>query len=232
MKFTAGSLIINPRGSIGGTSFGRNASGNFARARTIPRDRKSLLQSGQRNIVAYVSRAWRGLSVIGQNSWKSFASTIIFYDSLGNPYKLTGNQMFMKCNLNLVSNNYPIHLIVPDPTSQSPVQLTYGLFQVSIIMGLMSMQFNYLPISTVNEAIIIESSGAVSPGISKIVNWKKIACVPSSSTTPVHIEAGFEKAFGYFPAVHNVVWFKVWKIDNDTGLWTSQLILNATCVSM
>jgi hypothetical protein len=98
-----GSFVTEMAGSIGGTSFQRNHSGNTARAKAQQKFFPSSLQSGTRNQFGRVSVNWSALTIEEQTGWNEFAALHPVTDRWGNVKGLSGFQYFVMVNRNLAT---------------------------------------------------------------------------------------------------------------------------------
>lgn len=97
-RVTFGGGIVDARGSVGGTTFSRNAAGSYMRARVKPTDPNTAAQSAQRAIIAAVSSAWRALTSAERSAWSVFATEANQGGLLTPGKSLTGQQWYMRCN--------------------------------------------------------------------------------------------------------------------------------------
>lgn len=96
-KFGGG--VTDIRGSIGGTVFSRNRSGNYMRARTTPVNPSSQRQSTMRAIIASLAQAWGNVLTSAQrDAWEVYANAITFTNKLGEQIKLTGFNHYIRSN--------------------------------------------------------------------------------------------------------------------------------------
>lgn len=94
-----GGGVVQMSGSIGGTTFARNSSGNYARARTKPVNPKSTPQSLMRLIMAYLVEHWNEqLTVAERGEWATYAAAISMKNRLGESIKNTGFNHFIRGN--------------------------------------------------------------------------------------------------------------------------------------
>ncbi len=123
VKFGGG--VTQMSGSIGGTTFARNASGNYARARTTPVNPQSARQTAVRASIAFLANFWSSTLTQGQrDAWKDYAAAVVMSNRLGESTFISGFNHFLRSNsLRKRSNNGirsagPIVLELPaqDPT--------------------------------------------------------------------------------------------------------------------
>lgn len=119
VRFGAG--VIQMSGSIGGTTFARNRSGNYARARTTGVNPASALQEKIRAVIAYLTDRW--LETVTQSqrdAWGNYASAVAMKNRLGETIKLSGFNHYLRSNASLlyadqsVVDAAPTTLTIPD----------------------------------------------------------------------------------------------------------------------
>jgi len=116
------------RGTIGGTTYSRNASGAYARNYVKPVNANTAKQQVVRNQFSSVSSAYRSLTLAQRQSYKDMAPFYTRIDSVGNVVTPTASQLFARLNGALLQNGIiaisDIKTICPVPvTMENPSQL-------------------------------------------------------------------------------------------------------------
>ena len=94
-----GGGITQLSGSIGGTTFARNRSGNYARSRTTPVNPSSSRQQDIRTIIANLSEEWNDtLSAAQRLAWNDYAANVAMTNRLGETIHTTGFNHFVRSN--------------------------------------------------------------------------------------------------------------------------------------
>lgn len=96
-----GGGVAQIRGSIGGTTYSKNANGAYARNRSQPANRNTLAQQGVRNIFGSIARRWKVLTLSQQASFIDLAASYPYVNSVGLSSVYTGVQLFQKVNSQL-----------------------------------------------------------------------------------------------------------------------------------
>ncbi len=97
VKFGAG--IIQMSGSIAGTTFARNRSGNYARARTKPINPSSSGQQAVRNAMAGMVEYWSQTATqVQRTAWDLYASSVEMLNKFGETIHLSGMNHFVRAN--------------------------------------------------------------------------------------------------------------------------------------
>lgn len=94
-----GGGVVQMSGSIAGTVFARNKSGNYARPRTKPVNPKSPRQETARTIVSNLASYWHtNLSVVNRGLWETYAAAVAMKNKLGETIHLSGFNHFIRTN--------------------------------------------------------------------------------------------------------------------------------------
>lgn len=100
-NLTFGNGITDARGSVGGTTFSRNASGAFARARVKGINPQTERQTVRRTQFAGVSSLAKTLPATIINNWRTFAAQFTLINKNGQPFTPSWLMMFQSVNSNL-----------------------------------------------------------------------------------------------------------------------------------
>ena len=222
-KYTS-SLVNDMRGKLGGIVGSANASGNFLRKSNMPIDPRKPVQTQKRWLVQYVSQNWRTITTVQQAQWKALGLLLPKVNSLGKTYYMTGFQTFMFCNLNLITNGYPVRTFPLDVSGNNFPDETGWLVDVVTTPGSEQIKINFPNPIRLGEAMIIESTGVVSNGINYPKNFKQIAVLDDTSITPSFIKDPYVAVFGSMPLTGNAVWFRIHFITTSGGFCSSRMI--------
>lgn len=97
VKFGAG--VVQMSGSIAGTTFARNASGNYARSRTTPVNTSTPLQEKIRAVVAYLTDRWlETVTTAERAAWGDYGSAVTMKNRLSDSIKLSGFNHYLRSN--------------------------------------------------------------------------------------------------------------------------------------
>lgn len=113
VKYGAG--IVEMAGSIAGTVFARNRSGNYARAKTKPTNPSTARQQAIRSAIALLTVAWsETLDAAERTAWGLYAAGVAMKNRLGEVTFLTGFNHFIRSNS--VRLQHSLALIEAGPT--------------------------------------------------------------------------------------------------------------------
>lgn len=96
IKFSA--LIEDIRGSIGGTTFQRNAYGYTVKAKPNMVNPNTALQEQRKVIMSQVTRSWRDMTQSQRDAYDTYASTFPQYAKHNPNSQLSGYAVFLKYN--------------------------------------------------------------------------------------------------------------------------------------
>lgn len=98
-RVTYGSGITEYKGSIGGITYLRNASGPIAKLRSLPPVNPSPSQSVYQVRLAMLVATWPTLTQVQKDAWDAIASGHDHTTPWGETKTLSGYQWFLSCNL-------------------------------------------------------------------------------------------------------------------------------------
>lgn len=95
-----GAGVTDIRGSIAGTTFARNAGGNYARARKKPVNPRSPLQNTRRANLAMLAKYWSNdLTEQQREDWRAYAMGTNWTNRLGQSIEINGLAAFIRLNV-------------------------------------------------------------------------------------------------------------------------------------
>jgi hypothetical protein len=219
MKF----LDVPRSGSYAGVTSSRNRFGQYLRTRAIPVQPRTPKQTTIRSLFTAGSSDWRGLSDVQRTAWNDYAAQISYSDRLGSSYSPTGAALFVAACVQIGGTGFVADAPVELPTwSLSVFDMTY----VDPTPGPEALTFSVSSTSTSN-AVIVETSGPVSPGITSAAAVRRWRSLPNTAlnlqprqysftATPVAILTEYKILFPS-PLTGNVIWFRFNEVFYDTG---------------
>ena len=158
-----GLAISDIRGSISGTTFASGTYGAYARRRAVPTNPNTAKQGAIRATFASLTSSWRNLTEAQRLTWITQAPNYTNLNSFGDNVPLTGQALFMRCNLNLASVGVsPISSALPPKTMVAP---TFGSFDAD-------QSLNTITLSSVSATDSTTAySVYMSPNISAGINF-------------------------------------------------------------
>jgi hypothetical protein len=135
-RVTYGSGITEYKGSIGGITYQRNASGPVAKLRSIWTVNPSPSQAVYQRNLAYLVSYWPTLSQANKDAWDALAAAHDHTTPWGETKTLSGYQWFLTVNLfNLAHNGAfltsPYSWYVPSPADQFTIETSASYFRAA-----------------------------------------------------------------------------------------------------
>jgi hypothetical protein len=132
MKVLAG-LITQGTGSLGGMTMSKNKQGYYLRARTVPSNPRTALQTAVRSGLSAFATYWKSLTSTERTAWALYASNTPVVGNNGQTHLLSGFNWFVGCNqvrlksgLGLVSDAPSIFGQASGPTVAGVVYASAG----------------------------------------------------------------------------------------------------------
>lgn len=94
-----GGGVTDIRGSMGGTTFARNAGGNYIRSRIKPVNPRTVSQSAARTRASYLTRKWStDLTDANRTSWRTYAAGTTWTNRLGQTININALAAYLRTN--------------------------------------------------------------------------------------------------------------------------------------
>lgn len=192
-KFTPGAIVSEISGKIAATVFSRNKGGAIIRNRRTPINRRSAGQSNIRQGLGNLSSAWRGLAQADRDSWNAAAPSFPYQNTLGETKYLSGQQMYVQFNQNLLA-------LGDAPVDVAPAAFSFATFTIALTAAdtpAVSLAFTPTPMTAANNLAVFMtaplSPGIGSPNPSK---FRKIANIAAAATSPANLLTAYQAVFG------------------------------------
>lgn len=125
MKFSS-PVYSAVSGSIAGVTYSHNRSGMYTRARATPTNPNTIRQQMTRAAMGGANLNWlEDLDGDDRNTWENWASQVTFTNKLGLPFKLTGQQAYVRHYLAATAaglSTTPNNIASTPPDNGNPVQ--------------------------------------------------------------------------------------------------------------
>lgn len=196
-KFTPGAVISEIRGKIAATVFTKNASGNSIRNRATPINPRSTKQVLRRQILSALSAAWRGLTQAQRDAWNASAANFPQQDSLGQTVFLTGSQLYVRLNANLV-------LIGASQITSPPAPISFATLALGVATmasGVLTIPFTPTPVAA-GFNLIVRATVAASPGkqFAPQSAFRFLDKLAAAAASPGVLTTQYAAVFGSAPA--------------------------------
>jgi hypothetical protein len=216
-KFTPGAIISEIRNKIAATVYTKNKAGASIRNRVTPINRKSSAQTLRRQQLASYSSQWRGLTQAQRDGWNSGAANFPQTDNLGQTIFLTGEQLYVRCNANLVLTGNAA--ITDCPTPASFEVLAFTSLTVSAGGGTLSLAFS--PTVPAGFELVVRATAPVSAGKSFVSDsaFRFIQSVAPAATSPQALGVAYALVFGSIAnAEDQKIFVEMFLVEQVSGL--------------
>jgi len=192
-KFTPGAIVSEISGKIAATVFTRNRGGNVIRNRRTPINRRSVAQSQRRQGLGNLASGWRGLTQVQRDSWNTASPNFPYQNSLGETKYLSGEQLYIKFNQNLILIGAAT--VQTAPSSFAFATFTLGLTATSV--PAFSVAFTPNPLTADNN-LAIYATPSLSPGIAapNASKFRFIGHIAAAAASPADMLAAYQNVFG------------------------------------
>jgi hypothetical protein len=191
--FTPGAIVSEISGKIAATVYTRNRGGNVIRNRRTPINRRSVAQSVRRQGLGNISSAWRGLTQAQRDSWNGSSSTFPYQNALGETKYLSGSQLFVMFNQNLL-------LLGAATVTTAPASFSFATFTLGLAAAdtpTFSITFTPTPLTAANNLAVFAtqnlSPGIDSPNASK---FRFIGVIAAADTSPADLLSEYQAVHG------------------------------------
>ena len=216
-----GGGVAQIRGSIGGTTYSKNANGAYARNRSQPANRNTLAQQGVRNIFGSIARRWKALTLSQQASFIDLAASYPYVNSVGLSSVLTGFQLFQKVNSQLALVGSPqINMMQPPvyvPSISDMVVVAVGAdYDPITITATFDADFKV----PVNFVAVVEATREYSNGTyrPKSQDFRQIGVIAAGTdVTAYNVATGYADVFGTPTTIGSRVYIRIFLVSFLTG---------------
>lgn len=215
MKIKYSALVSDMRGKLNGSVASVNKYASYLRNKVTPVNRKSSAQIAVRNFFTTVAQAWRGLTADQRAQWnagaKNFSRTNIF----GDLKQLSGFNLFMRLNQNLLNVSEAQITVCPLPTEVVPAVCVGAAMDVS------NASCDLTLANAINAGTLVEvfATPGLSAGKSFVASeFKKIKTANSADGNVLALDGDYIAVFGSIPAAGTKVFFKTKSIGLANGI--------------
>lgn len=195
-KFTPGAIVSEIRGKIAATVFSRNRGGAVIRNRIKPINRRSLGQSTRRQTLGSLASSWRGLTEAQRDSFNTAAPNFPIQDVLGQTIFLSGEQLYIRLNANLI-------LIGEAQITTAPAPFAFAVFTATVtaedptVAASFSVGFTPTPL-TAGNTLAVYATPPLSPGVSAppASRFRFVGVIAAAATSPADLLSEYQALFG------------------------------------
>lgn len=207
-------IIAEARGAIAGTVFSKNTYGAYLRTKVTPVNRQSTFQQAVRQFLASIAQDWRGLTQAQRNLWNQFAVNFSRTNIFGDSVQLTGFNLFMQLNKNLLEIG--ASTISDAPTPQDVFGFTSASLDADTTGG--GLDVTFAPAIPATDSVIAYATAPLSQGKDFAKSeLRKIAVLTDADTSPVDLAAQYTAKFGALPPIGTKVFVELRAVNETSG---------------
>jgi len=212
VKFTA--IVADMRGKLNGSVFSKNTYGSYIRTKVTPVNPQTVAQQISRNFMTTVAQAWRGITQLQRDLWNqssiNFSRTNIFGDNV----QLTGFNLYMRLNKNLLEINQAIIANAPQPADVP------GFTSLSVVAdtGAGTMNATFSPAIPASVDVQVFATAPLSAGKQFVKSeFRKIDVLVNGDLSPEDLAVAYIAKFGALPPVGSKIFIGFKPTNNTTG---------------
>jgi hypothetical protein len=216
-KFTPGAIISEIRNKIAATVYTKNKAGASIRNRVTPINRRSTNQTLRRQQLASLSSGWRSLTQAQRDGWNAAGASFPQTDNLGQTVYLTGEQLYVRCNANLLLIGEALITAAPSPASFDV--LAFTSLTSTADDGVISLAFT--PTVPTGFQLVVRASAPVSPGKSFMPGsaFKFIQSIAAAATSPQALTTAYANVWGAITgATGQKIFVEMFLVEEASGL--------------
>jgi len=226
IKFGGGVAGIS--GKIGGTVFGRNKAGAYARNWAKPVNPVTPSQSAVRAIFGNASAGWGGLTAAQRDEWNSQAKFIERINRFGEVYSPSGRQYYMEI-FNSLAQAGQASLTTPVVAPTPPNAILDPVLTATLTAGVLTaLTLAYDDsTATADDKFIIEAA-PIAPDTKTNINtqYRQIQVETAAGGSPINLLAAFTALFGTAGTAGNIARIRVTAVDTVNGLRSPQVLVS------
>lgn len=202
LKVLWGAGVVDGRGKLNGWVFAKNKSGNYARVKVTPTNPQTQFQAAVRAPFGALAQSWKGLTEIQRQGWRALAENTTYSDIFGNAKKLSGLNLYIQLNQNLITIGEAE--IQTAPTLEGVPAITSLVIEPDATAG--DFECTTAP-GTVpaNTTLVFYATAQQSPGAVFTKGRQRVVDLIAAGTAgPFDIFTKYENRFGTLTAGKNV----------------------------
>jgi hypothetical protein len=204
--------VTDASGKISGSVFSRNRGGKYVRVKVKPVNPRSLAQSAARNRLTTLSQQFRSLTQPQIAAWNGAVDNFPKQNRLGNRTILSGIDLFISLNSNLLDSGNVVILVPPLPQAVIGVKT----LKLTYILAVLQTVFTDTPTDTTTDTLVYATHG-LSPGVNSVKSqFRLIGILPSATASPFDITAMYTAKFGT-PITGTKIFVSLRPVNNISG---------------
>lgn len=205
---------VDIRNKLNGSVFSKNRAGAYIRTKVTPVNPQTDAQQQARNNLSTNSQAWRGLTESQRQGWIDGAVNFPYTDIYGQTKILSGQQLFVKLNNNLVNAGASGISVCPSPIALPAIaSITLTAAQTA---GVVSLAYD-VPEGTSDFILVVEATPNVTPGKMFVKNlYRFLNSVGTDAASPFVLTSSYAAKFGA-PVEGQKIFMRVRIVSAITG---------------
>lgn len=206
-------------GSVAGQTYSHNRAGQYIRNRRSPVQPQDTSRRGEvRGFLTTASAAFSALTHDQVEAWNTSAQGVVVTDSLGQSLTLTGHQLFVRINSQLLNLGQPM---ISDPPSD------FSVFSFAILSAVATDAPSF--ILTLDAAVpadsflLIAASPQRRNGRSFENSFSQIMVADNADTAAINIAAAYAARYPEALVAGNVIFLRIIAVS-PTGVTSAPVI--------
>lgn len=207
-------IVAEARGSIAGTVFSRNTYGAYLRQKVSPINKQSVSQQVVRQYLAQLAQAWRGLTQAQRDGWNQGAVNFSRTNVFGDQVQLTGFNLYMRLNKNLLDVGQSVISAAPSPGSVGG--FTSASIDVDNTAG--DMDITFAPAIASGQSVLVMATAPLSQGKDFAKSeLRQVDVLTNADASPVDLTTAYVAKFGAAPPDGTKIFVTMKTVDDTTG---------------
>lgn len=207
-------FISDIRGSVAGTTYSKNRSGNYRKNKPHPINRNTAAQAGVRTFFGTLTKGWRSLTEAQRATWRAATLSFTKVNSLANVIQLTGAQLYIAINRNLQTISEALITIAPPKVSVP----AFATFTVVPDISNPDIIVTFTAPILATDKVELYASAPLSAGkFSSAQSYKLVRVADITFGTGSNIQVDYELIYGV-----------TWKTAGQKIFWIAKTINKAT----
>lgn len=220
-RIVFGDIVVDKRGSQGGTTYSRNKNCAYTRNKVIPSNPRTIAQVAARAKLGTYSQGWRALTEAQRTEWNNATGLFPYTNPVTGEYFLTGQNLYIALNTSLLAAGAAAITVPPAPGAVTNIATAV----VTMAKGTpaLSVVFTVSPIAA-GQAIIVKATSGISAGRNFVSSeLSQISVIAAAATTPWNGLAAYVAKYGVVPAAGLKVFFEFYAVNTATGQQSAPL---------
>lgn len=210
-----GALATSIHGSVGGTTFQRNAYGHTIKNKNNMVDPNSTFQNTQKLILAKAVKAWGALTDAQRNTWNTFASAHPQFAKNNPSSQLSGYSVYVRRNV----FNF-LEFGLNQPALQNCDNISYNLdtctLHLKLVGGVLTLNMTWA-LATEDLDIMVFASNTFAPSQLFVGSNTRYMGANTNNNDPLVITAKYLANYGALPPVGSFVVIELVAAGSDNG---------------